>query len=72
MGVNRIMFWKIMDVKIWFNCTSYASRLCEEKKIKEMVVWNGNENEKTQRWQKWKEKKNKKWNDHGDGELRRE
>ena len=31
MGVNRIMSWKIMDVKIWFSCISYASWLCEEK-----------------------------------------
>ena len=31
MGVNRIMFWKIMDVKIWFNCILYVSWLCEKK-----------------------------------------
>ena len=40
MGVSRIMSWKIVDVKIWFNFTSHASWLCEkkEKKIEEMVV----------------------------------
>ena len=43
------------------------------KKIEEMVVQNGNENEKTsKREKKWKEKKNKKLNDPRDGELRRE
>ena len=34
MGVNRIMSWKIVDVKIWFDFTSYASWLCEKKKKK--------------------------------------
>ena len=54
------MSWKIVDVKIWFNCTSYASRLCKEKeKNKEMVVWNGNENEKAPKMAKMKWKK--KW-----------
>ena len=47
MGVNRIIFWKIVDVKIWFDCNSYEPWLCEEKEkeIEEMVVWNENENE---------------------------
>ena len=31
MRANKIMSWKIMDVKIWFDCISYASWLCEEK-----------------------------------------
>ena len=41
MGVNRIMSWKIVDVKIWFDCTSYASWLYEEKKnwINGCVKW---------------------------------
>ena len=63
-GVHKIMSWKIMDVEIWYDCTLYASWLCEEKKkIKEMVVWNGNENEKTleRAKMKRKEKKEMKW-----------
>ena len=31
MGVNRIKSWKIVDVKVGFDCTSYKSGLCEEK-----------------------------------------
>ena len=48
-----------MDVKIWFDYTSYALWLCEqkEKKNEEMVLWNGNENEKTPKRAKMKEKK---------------
>ena len=73
MRVNEIMFWKIVDVKIWFDFSSYASWLCENKiKIKiieEMVVWNGNENEKTLKMAKMK--RNEKWKDPREGELRR-
>ena len=58
------MSCKIVDVKIWFDCTSYASWLCEEKEtIKEMVVWNGNKNEKTTK--KTKMKRNEKWEMEG-------
>ena len=70
MWVNRIMSWKIMDVKIWFDCTSYASWLCEEKEknwrngcAKWKLEW-------PRRGQK-NEKKNEKWNDPKEGELRR-
>ena len=48
------MFWKIMDVKIWFDCISYASWLCEER-----IVWNRNKNEKTLK--KAKMKRKDKW-----------
>ena len=73
MGVNKIMSWKIMDVKIWFNCISYASWLCEEKeKLKKWLCEMEMRMKRPQKWQKWKEKKNKKLNDPRDGELRRE
>ena len=53
---------KIMDVKIWFDYTSYASWLCEEKKkIEEMVMWNRMRMKRPWRRQKWKEKRNEKW-----------
>ena len=38
MEVNRIMSWKIIYAKIWFDCTSYASWLCEEKE--KLKKWN--------------------------------
>ena len=73
MGVNKIMFWKFMDVKIWFDCISYASWLCEEKeKLKKSLCEREMRMKRPRRWQKWNEKKNKKWNDPRDGELRRE
>ena len=60
MGVNRIMSWKIVDVKIWFDCTSYAWWLCEmEMRMK-----------RPRRRQKWKEMRNEKWKDPREGELR--
>ena len=45
-----------------------------KRKIKEMVVWNGNKNKKTPERAKMKKekKKKKKWNDPKEGELRRE
>ena len=70
MGVNKIMSWKIMDVKIWFSCISYASWLCEEKE--KLKKWLCETEMRMKRHQKWKEKKNKKLNDPRDGELRRE
>ena len=48
------MSWKIMDIKIWFNCTSYAHG-CVKKK-KNWRKWNGNENEKTLKRLKMKRK----------------
>ena len=53
MEVNGIMSWKIINVKIWFDCISYASWLCEM----EMIM------KRPRKGQKWKEKKNEKWND---------
>ena len=73
MGANRIMYWKIMDVKIWFECTLYASWLCEEKeKLKKWLCEIEMRMKILQRGQKWKEKKIKKWNDPREGKLRRE
>ena len=56
MGVNKIMSLKIMDVKIWLSCISYASWLCEEKEKLKKWLWNGNENEKTPKMAKMKRK----------------
>ena len=61
MGVNRIMSWKIMDVKIWFDYTSYASWLCEEKEKKKWIngcvkwkwEWNDPEEGKNETKNKW-------------------
>ena len=39
MEVNRIMSWKITDAKIWFDCTSYASWLYEEKEKLKKWKW---------------------------------
>ena len=57
MRVNRIMSWKVMDVEIWFDCTSYASWLCEEKEKLKKWKWEWKDPEEGK---KWKEKKNKK------------
>ena len=60
------MSWKIVDIKIWFDRTSYSSWLCEEKeKIEEMEM----RMKRPQRGQKWKEKRNEKWKDHRGGKL---
>ena len=73
MRVNKIMFWKIVDVKIWFDCTSYASWLCEAKeKLKKLLYEMEMRMKRPQKGQKWKEKRNEKGNDLIKGELRRE
>ena len=54
MEVNRIMSWKIINVKIWFDCISYASWLCEVEMIMKRP-W------KEQKWKKEKEKWEIKW-----------
>ena len=74
MGVNRIISWKIVNIKIWFYYTSYASWLCEEKeKLKKWLCEMEMRMKRPWRGQKWKKrKKEKKWNDLKDGELRRE
>ena len=70
MRVNRIMSWKIMDVEIWFDCTWYASWLCEEKeKLNKWLCEMEMKMKKPWRGKKWNEKK-KKWNYPKEGELR--
>ena len=71
MGVNRIMTWKIIDVEIWYDCTLYASWLCEEKEwLKKWLCEMEMRMKRPWRGQKWKEKKKKKWNDPRESELR--
>ena len=62
MRANKIMSWKIMDVKIWFECTLYALWLCEEKeKLKKWLCEMEIRIKRPRRGQKWKNKnKNKK------------
>ena len=74
MRVNWIISWKFLDVKIWCDCTSYTSWLCEEKEIlKKWLCEMEMRMKRLRRGQKWKKrKKEKKWNDLKDGELRRE
>ena len=44
---------------------------CVKKKIKEMVVWNGNKNEHISKKEKMKWKENEKLKDPEEGKLRR-
>ena len=73
MRVNRIISWKIMNVKMWFDISSYASWLCEEKeKLKKWLCETEMRMKRSRRWQKWKEKGNDKWKDPKEGKLRNE
>ena len=50
------MSWKIVDVKIWFNCNSYSSWLYEEKEknwrnvcVKRKWEWKDPEDDKNEK-----------------------
>ena len=60
MRVNKIMSWKIMDVKIWFDCTSYSSWLCEEKQ-KKLKKWLCKMEMRMKRHRRGKKNEKEKW-----------